>query len=166
MIDRVVSSMVLFLLLLAVELVLLACNAEGMGSQVACARGFCYFQRHVASNLLSRRAVILNSSAARVCPGGTVVFTCTTDTGDLLWDSSGMNELYEIHESQLYMHDIIDIFTVNLTGIDGMTLVSTATVQNVQLTHNGRVITCSDATFQGSSISRTVQISGIIIATL
>ena len=110
--------------------------------------------------LLSRRAVVLNTSAARVCPGGTVVFTCTTDTGQLFWESNGMNELYRSSKSQLYAHDVLDVFTVNLTGINGMTLVSTVTVQYVQLNHNGRVITCSDAAFQGSFISRTIQISG------
>lgn len=90
-----------------------------------------------------------------------MVFTCTTHTGDLLWESNGINELYEASKSQLYEHHVIDVFTVNLTGINGMTLVSTATVQYVQLNHNGIVITCSDVTFQGSSVSRTVQISGI-----
>ena len=90
-----------------------------------------------------------------------MVFTCTTDTGQLFWESNGMNELYRSSKSQLYAHDVLDVFTVNLTGMNGMMLVSTATVQYVQLNYNGRVITCSDAAFQGSSISRTIQISGI-----
>ena len=34
-------------------------------------------------------AVTLDSSADSVCPGDTVVFTCATDTGELIWNVNG-----------------------------------------------------------------------------
>ena len=38
----------------------------------------------------------------------------------------------------------LDIFTVNLTSISGMVIVSTATISNVLLQHNGTELLCSD----------------------
>ena len=57
----------------------------------------------------------------------------------------------------------LDIFTVNLINISGMVIVSTATINNVLLEHNGTVLTCSDnAILQfADTINNTVIISGI-----
>ena len=41
-----------------------------------------------------------------------------------------------------------------------MELISTATVHNVHLDHNGTVISCSDSDFLGESVTRAIQISG------
>lgn len=107
-------------------------------------------------------AVNLTSSATTVCPGGTLIFTCVTDTGQLAWDTerSNSNHLYYTSGQPT---SVVDIFTVNLTSVTGMVLVSTATVHNVQLSHNGAVITCSDGvTIQQDhhSVNGTVQILG------
>ena len=101
----------------------------------------------------------MNPSAVRVCPGGTVVFTCTTNTGKLLWKSNGMNAYYAPTEENRV--EDVGIFTVNLTRNGSrMELTSTATVHNVHLDHNRTVISCSDSDFQGESVTRAIQISG------
>ena len=103
--------------------------------------------------------VSLNSSALRVCPGSTLVFTCTTDTGKLVWKSGGDNHLYV---SGQYSNGLLDnIFTLNLTIVTGMVLVSTATLQNVLIGYNGRTILCYDSINMGASMNRTIQISGM-----
>ena len=83
-------------------------------------------------------SVALTSSADSVFPGDTVVFTCVTD-GLLAWRSNGHSHFY--YTSGQSTVDYVDIFKVNLTSVTGMVLVSTATVHNVQLSHNGAVIT-------------------------
>ena len=97
--------------------------------------------------------VTLTSSADSVCPGDTVVFTCVTDTGQLAWGSNGHNYLYY---STGKPARTIYIFTVNLCNVSGMIFISTATLHNVQLSHNGTVIICSGMTFNGSSVKETV----------
>ena len=106
--------------------------------------------------------VTLTSSADSVCPGDTVVFTCVTDTGQLVWRSNGHNFLYY---SAGQLSENVYIFTTKLSNVSGMIFMSTATVHNVQLSHNGTVITCSDMTFKGSSVNKTVQLSGKIFDT-
>ena len=104
--------------------------------------------------------VTLTSSADNVCPGDTMVFTCVTDTGQLVWSSNGYNFLYY---STGQLAQTVYIFTVKLCNVSGMIFISTATLHNVQLSHNGTVIICSDMTFIGSSVKETVQLSGMII---
>lgn len=106
-------------------------------------------------------AVSLNSSAAtvRMCPGSTLVFTCTTDTGILVWKSGADNHLYRTGQ---YSNGPLDnLFTLKLTHVTGMVLVSTATVQTVLFGYNGRTISCSDSIDMGVSLNRTIQISGM-----
>ena len=105
--------------------------------------------------------VTLTSSADSVCPGNTVVFTCVTDTGQLAWRSNGHSHFYSTSVKATV--DDVEMFTVNLTSVTGMVLVSTATVHNVQLSHNGAVVTCSDGVAiqqDDHSVNGTVQISG------
>ena len=116
---------------------------------------------HIACILSSctySTTVTLTSSADSVCPGDTVVFTCVTDTGQLLWISNGHNSIYY---SAGQPARTVHIFTTKLCNVSGMTFISTATVHNVQLSHSGTVITCSDHHFQGTSVNKTVQLSGI-----
>lgn len=97
----------------------------------------------------------------RVCPGSILVFTCTTDTGILVWKSEADNQLYTSGK-YMYMYGPLDnLFTINLTIVTGMTLVSTATVENVLLGYIGRNISCSDSIEMGASMNRTIQISGM-----
>ena len=86
--------------------------------------------------------VILESSSNQTCPGDTVTYTCVTDTGQLVWDVNYKAQLRftlnNHHPQQL------DIFTVNLTNISGMVIVSTATINNVFIHHSGTVLSCWD----------------------
>ena len=98
-----------------------------------------------------------------------MVFTCVTDTGKLAWISNGFKHLYYDPSGQLFSIGSVNIFTVNLTSVTGMVLVSTATVHNVQLGHNGTVITCSDGvTVQQDhhSVNDTVQIASNLTSLL
>ena len=87
------------------------------------------------------RAVHLNSSATSICPGDAVVFTCTTDTGALVWDVNGTNHVF--YEAGQPSH-LLDIFTLNLVSDTGMVFMSTATVNNVTLEDDKKVILCKD----------------------
>ena len=98
---------------------------------------------HLILFLTYHFTVTLTSSADSVCPGDTVVFTCVTNTGVLLWKSYGQNHVYQgISGPQTTS---VDIFTLYRESVTGTMLVSTATAHNVQLNHNGRFITCSDS---------------------
>ena len=103
--------------------------------------------------------VTLTSSADSVCPGDTVVFTCVTDTGELAWLSNGHNFLYYSVEQ---LASAVNIFSVKLCNVSGMIFISTATLHNTQVGHNGTVLTCSDMVYKGSSVTETVQVSGMI----
>ena len=68
--------------------------------------------------------VKLYSSTEDVCPGGTVVFTCVTDTGKLIWNvGNGISQSFH-SPAQLNtpIHD--DIFTLLLQNVTGDTAVS------------------------------------------
>ena len=97
-----------------------------------------------------------------MCPGGTLIFTCVTDTGQLAWDteSNNSNHLYYTSGQPTA---VVGIFTVNLISVTGMVLVSTATVHNVQLSHNGAVVTCSDPNIPDIVVNGTIQISGVYL---
>ena len=78
--------------------------------------------------------------------------------------------MWDVNDNQQVLFTIdnhppqqLDIFTVNLTNISGMVIVSTATINNVLLEHNGTVLSCSDnAILQfADTINNTVIISGI-----
>ena len=86
--------------------------------------------------------VTLDSSSDSVCPGDTVVLTCTTDTGELIWGVDGIN--FYFSTSQVPVIDPSFPFKFILTSSQGSNLVTTATVDNVQLNDNGTVITCTD----------------------
>ena len=58
------------------------------------------------------------------------------------------------------MGENLGIFIVNVTNVSGKMLISIATVHNVHLDHNGTVISCLDAGFQGRSTNGTIQVSG------
>ena len=102
--------------------------------------------------------VTLTSSADSVCPGDTVVFTCVTNTSVLLWESNGQNHAYLGALGQQTSY--VNIFTLYRESVTGEMLVSTATAHNVQLKHNGRVISCSDSIEPSrSEVNGTIRIS-------
>ena len=74
--------------------------------------------------------VTLTSSADRVCPGDTVVFTCVTDTGRVIWIVNNNVDLVSLHSiNQIKMivtKQIFKLLLVNVTGIDNKIYLSTA----------------------------------------
>ena len=109
-------------------------------------------------------SVTLHPTAHTWCPGDTVVFTCVADTGYLVWQLiEGTSYLFRNTTDQQTYHQF-EIFTLNLAKITGSTLVSTATLDNVLLEHNGTVISCGDSanpTPVSITKQQTVLISGI-----
>ena len=105
--------------------------------------------------------VSLNSSADSACPGDTLVFTCATDTGELVWSSGGVNELFYGSLGQGTMR-MLGNFTLNLTSVTGMMQISTATIYNLSLEDDKKVINCSDSSLLGSdSAHKMVTLSGM-----
>ena len=88
--------------------------------------------------------VTLDSSSDSVCPGDTVVFTCTTDTGELIWAVDGINFYFSTSHDAVPAVDPSFPFKFTLTSSHGSNLVTTATVDNVQIDDNGTVIKCAD----------------------
>ena len=69
------------------------------------------------------------------------MFTCATDTGELIWNNNGT-----LQYCSNYTYDVIEfgIFEFRLLIKTGNALVSTATVQNVHYSDNGTLLSCSD----------------------
>ena len=88
--------------------------------------------------------VILNSSAVSVCPGDTLVFTCTSDNGPLIWYTNGTSNAVFYEPDQLNSTESLGIFTIGFINITGNTFVSTATVFNISFEDDGTIIICSD----------------------
>ena len=72
------------------------------------------------------------------------MFTCVTDTGQLLWTGSAVNVPYYSINEPVQVVTKSGIFDLQLINVTGMTLVSTATAYNVSLTDDGIDITCND----------------------
>ena len=94
-------------------------------------------------------SVTLTSSADSVCHGDTVVFTCVTDTGKLLWIVNNSVDLrhsfHSINQIKMIVtKQFFKLELVNVTGIDNKTYLSTATACNVLPDYNGTNITCLD----------------------
>ena len=79
-----------------------------------------------------------------------------------MWDENNKKQEF----ISIYQHPSqeLDIFSVNLINISGMVIVSTATINNVLLEHNGTVLACSDNGIPhlANTINKTVIISGMI----
>ena len=106
---------------------------------------------------------MLESSSNQTCPGDTVIYTCVTDTGQLVWRENNKDQV--LFNTNYHLPQQLDVFTVNLTSISGMVIVSTATINNVLIHHSGTVLTCSDNVIaQLSNMNkRTLRISGMIL---
>ena len=88
--------------------------------------------------------VNLTLSDEGMCPGDTVVFTCITDTGSLVWYiSESKKQLYRSGWVSQVAH--IGIFTLRLVSETGSVLISTATAHNVSLDYDGKSVNCSDS---------------------
>ena len=92
------------------------------------------------------------------------MFTCATDTGELIWNIDG-NHFY-FSTSQVPNVDPSFPFTFSLTSTQGANLVSTATIHSVHLDDNGTVITCLDSSIPQLANIATIQLviasSGIV----
>ena len=86
------------------------------------------------------------------------MFTCATDTGELIWSVDGTLLYYSnTHEQR----DVkLSIFEFHLMIKTGVALVSTATVQNAHYNGNGTVLSCSDNSTLSNVDTETVLISG------
>ena len=96
--------------------------------------------------MISLTGLLIQSSPSYtpVCPGDTVIFTCSSTTGRVNWalDSAGsINRGYR-NESTLGFPQQLGIFTFNLTS-KTPNLTSTATVHNVTINQTGTDIYCS-----------------------
>ena len=87
-------------------------------------------------------SVTLDSSSDSVCPGDTVVFTCTSDTGELIWDVDNRKGIFN---DILTEDNTLSIFDLKLIDQNGKNLISTATIDSVNIDHNGTAISCSDS---------------------
>ena len=98
-----------------------------------------------------------------MCPGDTLVITCTIDTGTLVWGINGTSQNTVFFESgQLNFTETLGIFTISLINITGNTsFVSTATVYNVSIEDDGTIITCSDSIHMNQTKKLKVRTSGM-----
>ena len=66
--------------------------------------------------------VTLTSSVDSVCPGDTVVFTCITDTGKLIWTVNNSVDPVSFHSikqiKMIVTEQIFELLLVNVTRID------------------------------------------------
>ena len=108
-------------------------------------------------------AVNLTSSTDRVCPGGSVVFTCVTDTGRLAWRINDNNHLYFSSGQMSQVTPIADIFTLKFISATGSVFTSTATAHNVSLEFTGSNITCSDSEVSSADTASQMKTIGISI---
>ena len=69
------------------------------------------------------------------------MFTCATDTGKLIWNVDGHNDVFYDSSVPEHKEQSVSIFNFNLISSIGNHLVSTATACNVD---NDTEISCSD----------------------
>ena len=74
-----------------------------------------------------------------VCPGDTLVFTCITSGGGVVWRISTKTRILRID----YKTDQINSFMLAITDSTTNTITSTATTESVPSNLNGTVISCS-----------------------
>ena len=77
-----------------------------------------------------------------VCPGDTVIFTCSLTTGGLYWSNGNVTKGYLSIAATLGTMQHLGIFTLNLIS-KSPNLTSTATVHSVTISQTGTDIYCS-----------------------
>ena len=90
--------------------------------------------------------VTLTSSADILCPGDTVVFTCVTDTGRLVWEINNITGRHSFHSpAQINMPITVKNFTLTLLSVTNNSIYqSTAVAHNVSVDYNGTKVSCRD----------------------
>ena len=88
------------------------------------------------------------------CPNTNALITCTTDTGQLVWNiAAGSNQAYNTISNLNQAHSVGN-FTVRLISKSGNTLTSTAVI-NATGPRNGSSIDCADS-FSGGMTDTAV----------
>uniref|UniRef100_A0A1X7TID2 Fibronectin type-III domain-containing protein n=1 Tax=Amphimedon queenslandica TaxID=400682 RepID=A0A1X7TID2_AMPQE len=102
-----------------------------------------------------------SSSYDIICPGDTLVFTCSTNEGGVAWRINGSSRALSNDNKT----DQINGFLLSITDITNNTITSTASINVfVPLQLNGTVVGCSG---DGVSYSRlTVHIAGVPISVI
>ena len=91
-----------------------------------------------------------------MCLGDTVVFTCIANgTGSAVW--RGDKGITRVLDS-VTLSQVVDSFTVSVVEINGTTVVSTATVQSVNLSLNGSSVSCGNGI--DLSLTEHIEIAG------
>ena len=103
--------------------------------------------------------VTLNLSVETVCPEDTLVFTCTTDTGTLVWFSEGVNEVFFAETGQTTR--MMGIFALNLTRATEMMMVLTATVHKTSIMDDKKTVICRDSIHVSNSVNEMIKLAGI-----
>ena len=95
---------------------------------------------------LYNQTVTLTSSADILHPGDTVVFTCVTDTGRLVWEINGKNNRHSFHSpDQINMYSTVENFTLTLLSVTNNSIYqSIAVAHNISVDYNGAELSCSD----------------------
>ena len=70
------------------------------------------------------------------------MFTCATDTGELIWDVDNRKGIFN---DILTEDNTLSIFDLKLIDQNGKNLISTATIDSVNIDHNLTAISCSDS---------------------
>ena len=97
-----------------------------------------------------------------VCPNSIVEFTCMTEI-ELQWRDLGTPSAKPVlieTSSQVDQTDTTGMFRTVLTDISGNTLTSTATIDSVTLSDDGRNISCRDYTGLSSRLIATIKLEG------
>ena len=96
-----------------------------------------------------------------VCPNNTVEFTCVAEI-ELQWQDLNTSQpvLYSSTNSQINPELMTGVFRTVLTDISGSTLTSTATIDSVSLSDDGRNISCRDSTGLSSRQIATINLEG------
>ena len=96
-----------------------------------------------------------------MCPLSTVQYTCSVTQNELQWkDSRSVDTAIYTTASAVNDNGTAGVFNTVLTNISGNTLTSTATIDSVNLTDDGRNITCRDDTGSANQQVGTVQVTG------
>lgn len=88
------------------------------------------------------------------CPGQVVAFMCTTETGALGWLEKGILYLLSFPDT---LSASGSQFFFELSGINGSTYISTATVTSISSADNNKPIGCFDG---NTIVSQTILVAG------
>ena len=107
--------------------------------------------------------VTLTASPDILCPGGTVVLTCVTDTGRLDWTFGKSTTQTFFKANQIGIPLNRSAFTVilhNITGDDNNTFWSTATVRHHLPLNFSETVSCTDGP-EGNITEYTIRVGKI-----